>query len=342
MAKVRVGVNGMGRIGKNILRVIAEKFQDSVEIVAGNDVFSAADIAKSFVRDSVYGQFPVPVELVGENQIKLGEQVMTVYGEQDAANIPWGKHDVDVVLECTRFYLTTKKAQAHLNGGAKRVIMSAPPKDDTKVVVIGVNHDTLTGAEQIVSNASCTTNCYAPLTLAIDKSFPILSGLMCTTHAATSDQKIADTFGGAKNRALLNNILPVSTGAAKAVGKVLPHLNGKLNATALRVPVTTGSVVEAVYVLEGEHTAEEIAQALEANIPAINESSVMKQVLYFGARYECSADCIGSPYSSMVTPTILTIPSGGNTLAKLTSFYDNEMGYSHRMVELALILNALS
>jgi glyceraldehyde 3-phosphate dehydrogenase len=209
------------------------------------------------------------------------------------------------------------------------------------MVVVGVNHDTLTGNEQIVSNTSCTTNCYAPLTLAIDKSFPILSGLMCTTHAATSDQKIADTFGGAKNRSLLNNILPVNTGAAKAVGKVLPHLDGKLNATALRVPVNTGSVVEAVYLLEGERTSEEIAQALEANISVINESTLMKQVLYFGDRYECSADCIGSPYSSMVTPNILTIPSGSNTLAKLTSFYDNEMGYSHRMVELALMVNKI-
>jgi glyceraldehyde 3-phosphate dehydrogenase len=161
---------------------------------------------------------------------------------------------------------------------------------------------------------------------------------MSTTHAATSEQKIADTFGGAKSRSLLNNILPVSTGAAKAVGKVLPHLNGKLNATALRVPVNTGSVVEAVYLVEGEHSAEEIAQALEATIPVINTTSLMKQVLYFGDCYECSADCIASPYSSMVTPNILAIPTAGNTLMKLTSFYDNEMGYSHRMVELALIM----
>ena len=143
---------------------------------------------------------------------------------------------------------------------------------------------------------------------------------------------------GAKNRSLLNNILPVSTGAAKAVGKVLPHLNGKLSATALRVPVNTGSVVEAVYWLEGEHTAKEIAQALEVTVPVINAATLMKQVLYFGDCYECSADCIGSPYSSMITPNILTIPSEGNTLAKLTSFYDNEMGYSHRMVELALMM----
>ena len=196
MAKVRVGINGMGRIGKNILRVIAEKCQGSVEIVAGNDLFSAAEIARSFVRDSVYGQFPVQVELIHDNQIKLGEQVMTVYGEKDAANIPWGKHAVDVVLECTRFYLTAEKARAHLDAGAKRVIMSAPAKDNTKTVVIGVNHDTLSADDHIVSNASCTTNCYAPLTLAIDKNFPIISGLMSTTHAATSDQKIADTFGG--------------------------------------------------------------------------------------------------------------------------------------------------
>jgi glyceraldehyde 3-phosphate dehydrogenase len=339
MKKLRVGINGMGRIGKNIARVIVETFNDSIEIVAGNDLVSASDIAKTFERDSIYGKFPVPTTVEAENRLQLGQHHVTIYSEKDATNIPWRHHDVDVVFECSRFYLSQEKSQAHLDAGAKKVIISAPCKDQTKVIVVGVNHNTLTGEDTIISNASCTTNCYAPMTLAIDKSIPILSGLMSTTHAATSEQKIADTFGNAKSRSLLNNILLVSTGAAIAVGKVLPHLNGRLNATGLRVPVNTGSVVEAIYLLEGNHTANDITHVLEQNIPAINESTLLKQVIYFGDKYECSADCIGSPYSSMITKNILTIPCNGNTLTKLTSFYDNEMGFSYRMAELALIMN---
>lgn len=342
MKKLRVGINGMGRIGKNVARVIVEKFDDSIDFVAGNDLVSAPEIAKTFARDSIYGKFPVPIEVEADNQIRIGRHHVTIHSEKEAANIPWKAHDVDIVFECTRFYLSQEKSQAHLAGGAQKVIISAPCKDKTKTVVVGVNHDTLTREDTIISNASCTTNCYASMTFALDKSIPVLSGLMSTTHAATSEQKIADTFGNAKSRSLLNNILPVSTGAAKAVGKVLPHLDGKLNATALRVPVNTGSVVEAIYLLEGEHTSDDIVRLLERNIPAINNSTPLKQVIYYGDQYECSADCIGEPYSAMITSNILTIPINGNTLAKLTGFYDNEMGYSHRMVELALIMGRVN
>jgi glyceraldehyde 3-phosphate dehydrogenase len=184
------------------------------------------------------------VSLVSDNVIKVGRHEITVYAEKDAANIPWAKHDVDIVFECTGFYLSTEKASAHLKGGARKVIISAPAKDsETHTVVVGVNHDTLKAEETIVSNASCTTNCLAPLTKAVDMSHKIIAGLMSTTHAATSTQRVADFFGGGKNRATLNNVIPASTGAAIAVGKVLPHLNGKLNGTALRVPTDTGSVV---------------------------------------------------------------------------------------------------
>ena len=184
----------------------------------------------------MYGRFPAAVEQTAANKIRVGDHELTIYAEMDAANVPWGAHGVDIVFECTGFYLTTEKASAHLKGGARRVIVSAPCSDATDTVVVGVNHDILSAEHKIVSNASCTTNCLAPMTRAVDMSFPVKAGLMSTTHAATATQKVADTFGGGKNRATLNNVIPASTGAAVAVGKVLPHLNGKLNGTALRVP----------------------------------------------------------------------------------------------------------
>ena len=339
MAKIKVGFNGMGRIGKNVMRVIVEKFNDQIEIVAGNDLVSAEVIAKALPKDSIHGRFPVEVSLESENVIKIGDHKVTVYAEKDANNIPWAKHGVDVVFECTGFYLSTEKATAHLNAGAKKVIVSAPCSDDTKTIVIGVNADDLTGAEKVVSNASCTTNCLAPMTKAIDASYEIISGLMCTTHAATATQRVADFFGGAKNRATLNNIIPASTGAAKAVGKVLPHLNGKLNGTALRVPTDTGSVVEVVYLLKGKVTADELIAAMKKNAAAINAQSPTGNVLYVGDYYECSQDCVGEPFTSMVCDdNVVVVEAGENTQVKLTSYYDNEMGFSNRMAELAQIL----
>lgn len=342
MSKIRVGFNGMGRIGKNVMRVIVEKLDDKFDIVAGNDLVTNDLIAASLPKDSIYGRFPVPVEHVSDQVIKVGRHEITVYAEKDAANVPWGKHDVDIVFECTGFYLTSEKSNAHLKGGAKKVIISAPAKDkETHTVVVGVNHETLTAEHKIISNASCTTNCLAPLTKAVDMSHKIIAGLMSTTHAATSTQRVVDFFGGGKNRATLNNVIPASTGAAIAVGKVLPHLNGKLNGTALRVPTDTGSVVEAVYLVEGEVAKEQLAESISANVKKINDSTLMKQVAYFGDYYECSQDCVGEPFSSMITDNLIAVPLAGQTLVKATSFYDNEMGFSHRMAELAMIYNAL-
>jgi glyceraldehyde 3-phosphate dehydrogenase len=322
------------------MRVIVENFNDQIEIVAGNDLVSPADIAKGLPKDSIFGRFPVDVSLEGDNVIKLGDHSITVYAEKDANNIPWAKHNVDIVFECTGFYLSTEKSQAHLNAGAKKVIVSAPCGDSTKTVVVGVNHEILTAEDKIVSNASCTTNCLAPMTKAIDDTFKVISGLMSTTHAATATQKVADAVGGGKNRATLNNIIPASTGAAKAVGKVLPHLNGKLNGTALRVPTDTGSVVECVYQIEGEHSANEVMDAMQVNIAKMNASTLLKKTVYLGDFYECSRDCVGEPYSSMISDNVLTIPNNGTTLVKATSFYDNEMGFSHRMAELAIVLSS--
>ena len=338
MGKLRVGFNGMGRIGKNVMRVILGRLPERFEIVAGNDLVAADDIAASLPRDSVYGRFPAPVERGSGNAIRIGDHHVAIYGEQDAAAVPWGDHGVDVVFECTGFYLSRERSAAHLRAGARRVVVSAPCDDDTPTVVVGVNHESLTGAETIVSNASCTTNCLAPLAAVIDRSFPIAAGLMSTTHAATATQKVVDAFGGSKNRATLNNIIPASTGAAKAVGKVLPHLNGKLNGTALRVPTDTGSVVEAVFLIEGQHDAGEVMEGMHANIAAMNASTILGQIASLGDYYECSRDCVGEPYSSMIRDDLLAVPAGGGTLVKATSFYDNEVGFSHRMAELALLL----
>ena len=340
MSKIKVAFNGMGRIGKNVMRVILSKLDDKFDIVAGNDLVPTEEIAKSLPKDSIYGRFPVEVGMKGENVITMGRHEVTIYSEKDASNIPWDKHDVDIVFECTGFYLTTEKASAHLKGGAKKVIISAPAKDkETHTVVVGVNHDTIEAGEKILSNASCTTNCLAPLTKAIDMSHKIISGLMSTTHAATSTQRVADFFGGGKNRATLNNVIPASTGAAIAVGKVLPHLNGKLNGTALRVPTDTGSVVEAVYLVEGDVTKEQLEASIKENVKKMNDSTLMGQVAYYGDYYECSQDCVGEPYSSMITDNLIVIGLGGQTMVKATSFYDNEMGFSHRMAELAMIFN---
>ena len=340
MSTVRVGFNGMGRIGKNVMRVIVEKLNDRFAIVAGNDLVPAGDIAASLPKDSVYGRFPAPVAQTGADRIRVGDHELTIYAEKDAANVPWGDHGVDIVFECTGFYLSTAKAGAHLRGGAKRVIVSAPCTDDTDTVVVGVNHEAIAADRKILSNASCTTNCLAPMTKAVDLTFPVQAGLMSTTHAATATQKVADTFGGGKNRATLNNVIPASTGAAVAVGKVLPHLNGKLNGTALRVPTDTGSVVEAVYLIDGAPSAAEVVAAMQANAERINASSLLGQVITVNDYYECSRDCVGEPYSSMVSDNVLVVPAAGGSLIKVTSFYDNEMGFSHRMAELALILAA--
>ena len=342
MSRVRVAFNGMGRIGKNVMRVITSLYNDKIEIVAGNDLVSAKEISEALPKDSIHGRFPVNVSLAGKNVIQIGEHRVTVYAEKDARNIPWSKHNVDVVLECTGFYLDTEKSMSHINAGARKVIISAPCKDDTKTIVIGVNHDILEASDKIISNASCTTNCLAPLTRAVDDSFRIISGLMCTTHAATATQKVQDFFGGGKNRATQNNIIPASTGAAIAVGKVLPHLNGKLNGTALRVPTDTGSVTEVVYLLDGQYSLDEINTKVAENARKINGSSLSGKILDVNDYYECSRDAVGEPWSSMYIPSnSRIIESGDKTMVKMTSFYDNEIGYSNRMAELALIFASI-
>lgn len=338
MKKIKVGINGMGRIGKNLCRVITKDLQDHFDIVGANDLLSTQAIVKSLVRDTVHGLFPVEVGLSNENEMQVGFNQVKVFMERDAANIPWGELGVDIVFECSRFYLTTEKASAHLQAGAKKVILSAPPKDATPIFVVGVNADHINPDMKIISNASCTTNCLAPMVKALDDAFGVVSGLISTTHAATSTQRLVDVIGDAEERSALNNIIPTSTGAARAIGKVMPHLNGLLNGTALRVPVNDGSVLEAILVINGSQTAEQIITALKKEAEKQNQMSATGSILYVGDAYAVSADAVGSPWSAMVlTENTRTIPFADYTLAKLTAFYDNEIGYSYRMADLAIL-----
>ncbi|MBN1220424.1 MAG: type I glyceraldehyde-3-phosphate dehydrogenase [Anaerolineae bacterium] len=337
MNKIKVGINGMGRIGKNLCRVITQDLQDYFDIVAGNDIVAVEALARSFRRDSTHGRFPVEVNLLADNVMQLGPNRVKLFAEKDAANIPWGAWGVDIVFECTGFYLTREKASAHLQAGAKKVIISAPPKDKTPIFVVGVNDDRIAPGIDIISNASCTTNCLAPIVKALDDAFGVVSGLISTTHAVTMGQKVIDGIGSERNRATLNNIIPTSTGAARAIGKVLPHLEGLLNGTSLRVPVDDGSVVEAVMVIKGQHTVDQILAAMKEQAKQQNQRSVLNTVLYIGDDYEVSADAVGSSWSSMVlSNNAMVIPFDTYTLVKLTSFYDNEIGYSYRMADLAI------
>ncbi|MEM7029406.1 MAG: glyceraldehyde 3-phosphate dehydrogenase NAD-binding domain-containing protein [Chloroflexota bacterium] len=341
MRKTRLAINGLGRIGKNICRIITQDLQEHFDIVGANDLLPVETLAQSLRRDSVHGRFPVDVQVLDENTLQIGQNKTTIFTEREAKNIGWGDLDVDVVLECSRFYLTSEKASAHLEAGAKKVIISAPPKDNTPIYVVGVNTDTINEDYRIISNASCTTNCLAPITKALDDAFGVISGLMSTTHAATSEQSLVDTIGSAKTRSALNNIIPTSTGAARAIGKVIPHLEGQLNGTALRVPVDDGSVLEAVFVIKGNNTVNDIHAALQAQANQQNEASLSKSILYIGDEYEVSADSIGAKWSSMVlAQNTQVIPFDGYTQVKLTAFYDNEIGYAYRMADLARLMMA--
>jgi glyceraldehyde 3-phosphate dehydrogenase len=320
--------------------VITQDLQDYFDIVAANDIVSAEAITKSFKRDSVHGRFPVEVKLLADNLMQLGPNRVKLFTERDATNIPWGTLEADIVFECTGFYLTREKSLAHIQVGAKKVIMSAPPKDQTPIFVVGVNDDKISPEMNIISNASCTTNCLAPIVKALDDAFGVVSGLISTTHAVTIGQKVVDAIGSERDRSALNNIIPTSTGAARAIGKVIPHLDGLMNGTSLRVPVDDGSVTEAVMVIKGQHTVEQIISALEKQAERQNQRSALKTVLYIGDDFQVSADAVGAHWSSMVlSENAMAIPFDTYTLVKLTSFYDNEIGYSYRLADLAITFN---
>lgn len=328
---VKVGINGFGRIGRNVFRQALNN--DKIEIVAINDLTDAQMLAHLLKFDSVHGKLEEEVS-VDDDYIIVGDKKIRVFSEMDPQNIPWSDYGVEVVIESTGRFTNRADASKHLEAGAKKVIISAPGKDDDFTVVIGVNEDEYNpDNHHIISNASCTTNCLAPLAKVLHEKFGIKRGLMTTVHAYTNDQQILDLphKDYRRARAAAENIIPTTTGAAKAVGKVLPELNGKLNGMAIRVPVSNGSVVDLVAELNENVTAEEVNRVLREAA-----EGDLKGILEYSEDPLVSKDIVGNPHSSIVDGLSTMVME--DTLVKVVSWYDNEMGYSSRCVDLAIFL----
>jgi len=324
----RVGINGFGRIGRNFFRAQQQRGAD-IEIVAVNDLGDAKTMAHLLKYDSVLGPFPGDVAL-GDGVIEAGGESMKVLSERDPAALPWGDLGVDVVLESTGFFTDREGARKHIDAGAKKVVISAPATDPDVTLVLGVNDgDYDPAAHHIVSNASCTTNCVAPLARVLDDLAGIQSGFMTTIHAYTNDQNILDLPHKdlRRARAAAINLIPTSTGAAKAIGLVLPHLKGKVDGVSVRAPVPTGSLTDLVVTLGREVTKDEINEAYAAAA----SSGPLADVLHYSEDPLVSTDIVGNP-NSCIYDSLMTM-AHGNT-AKVFGWYDNEWGYSCRLVDL--------
>ena len=331
---VRVGINGFGRIGRNFFRAAKARGAD-IDFVAVNDLGSLDVMAHLLARDSVVGAYPGSIE-VAEDGITVDGDTLKVVSHRDPAEIPWGDLGVDVVVESTGIFTDRDAAAAHLAGGAPRVIVSAPSNGADATFVVGVNDDTFDPAQHIVvSNASCTTNCFVPLIKVLDDAFGVEKGLMNTIHAYTGDQMLVD--GPHKDlrraRAAAVNIVPTSTGAARATGLVLQSMQGRLDGTSLRVPVPTGSITDFVGVLGQDVTVEDV----NAAFAAAAASGPLEGILAYSEEPLVSSAIVGSPYSSIFDAG-LTMAMGN--LVKVLSWYDNEAGYSNRLVDLSLIVGA--
>ncbi len=325
MSTIKVAINGFGRIGRLVYRQIYN--MQGIDVVAINDLTSPKTLAHLLKYDSAQGRFDKSISAT-EDAIIVDNDTVKIYAQKDPSQIPWGAHDVDVVLECTGFFTDKDKAMAHITAGAKRVVISAPATGDLKTVVFNVNHEILDGTETIISCASCTTNCLAPMAKVLNDSFNIELGIMTTIHAYTNDQNTLDAPHPKndlrRGRAAAANIVPNSTGAAKAIGLVLPELKGKLDGSAQRVPTITGSLTELTSILSKKVTAEEVNAAMKA---AANES--------FGYTEDeiVSTDIIGTTYGSLFDATqtkVMTI--GDKQLVKTVSWYDNENSYVSQLV----------
>ncbi len=328
---VKVGINGFGRIGRNVFRAALAADAD-LEFVALNDLIDPETIAHLLKYDSIYGRFPGEVE-AGEGSITVNGSEVKVLSERDPADLPWGELGAEVVIESTGFFTARADAAKHLEAGAKKVIISAPAKEPDVTVALGVNFEDAYDPQnhQIISNASCTTNCLAPVAKVLNESFGIETGLMTTIHAYTSDQRLHDMPhpDPRRARAAALNLIPTTTGAAKAVGAVLPELNGKLNGFAMRAPVATGSVVDLVANVSRETSAEEINEVVRAAA-----EGPMKGILSYTEDPIVSTDIVGDPHSSIFDAG-QTMVIGDGRMIKAVSWYDNEWGYSNRCVELA-------
>ncbi len=328
---VKVGINGFGRIGRNVFRAAHAAGAD-LEFVAVNDLVDTETMAHLLKYDSILGRFPGKVEVDGET-IDVDGAPLKVLSERDPAALPWDDLGVDVVIESTGFFTKRADAAKHLEAGAKKVIISAPATEPDVTVALGVNFDEAydKDAHHVISNASCTTNCLAPLAKVLHESFGIEQGLMTTIHAYTADQRLQDMphKDPRRSRAAALNLIPTTTGAAKAVGLVLPELNGKLNGFSMRAPVPTGSAVDLVFTTADPLTPDQINAALKAAA-----EGPMKGILDYTEDAIVSTDIVGDPHSSIVD-ALSTMVIGDGRMAKVISWYDNEWGYSNRCVELA-------
>jgi glyceraldehyde 3-phosphate dehydrogenase len=328
MGKIKVGINGFGRIGRLVARSIYAYHQDEIEIVGINDLTDARTLAHLFKHDSVHGRFDGEVRADGDNLVINGTTI-GISAERDPADLKWGDRGADIVVESTGIFRKRDDAAKHLEAGAKKVIISAPAKSEgVKTVVLGVNDEVIDDDTQIYSNASCTTNCLAPMVKVLDDAFGLEKGFMTTVHAYTGDQQIVD--GPHKDlrraRAAAHNIVPTTTGAAKAVGLVLPHMQGKLDGGAVRVPVPDGSLTDLTAVLKKDVTLAQVNDAFKNAA-----SGAMKGILEYSEEELVSTDILGNPHSSIYDSGLTKVD--GN-LVKVVSWYDNEAGYSARTADL--------
>ncbi len=331
---IRVGVNGFGRIGRNFFRAVKQSGAD-VEIVAANDLGNVAEMAHLLKYDSVMGRLPYTVEVADDGIVVDGAKVR-ITAERDPKNLPWADLGVDVVVESTGFFTDRDKAAAHLEAGAPVVVISAPATNADATFVVGVNDDTFdAAAHKVVSNASCTTNCFVPMIKVLDDAFGVEKGLMTTTHAYTGDQNLVDGphSDARRARGAAINIIPTSTGAARATGLVLEAMKGKLDGTSLRVPVPTGSITDFVGILKNEASVEEINEAFRAAA----ESGPLAKVLDYTDEPIVSSDIVGTP-ASCTFDSKLTMSMGN--LVKVLGWYDNEWGYSNRLVDIVQVVAA--
>jgi len=331
----RVGINGFGRIGRSVFRILSD--HEEMEVVAINDLFDNEQLAYLLKYDTVMRRFDRQVR-VDETSMWVGDEKVAMTAERDPAKIPWKEFGVDVVVESTGVFRTRELLEKHLEAGASHVVLTVPPKDPVDaMVVIGVNDGDLSPEHRIVSNASCTTNCLAPLAKILDDAFGLREGFITTVHAYTNDQRLADVPHKSlrRSRAAAENVIPTTTGAARAVGKVLPHLDGRLDGLAVRVPVPDGSIVDLVAKLECDVTRDEVNDAVRQAA-----EGPMKNVVEYSADPLVSSDIIGNPHSSIFDAPSTTIEPNG--FVKVISWYDNEWGYSNRVVDLIGMLTRLS
>ncbi len=326
---IKVGINGFGRIGRNVFKVLVKKFAGELEVVGINDLTTPATLAHLLKYDSLFGKFEGTVEATEDSIIVNGNKIR-IYAERDPKNLPWGELGVDIVIESTGLFTDATKAKAHIEAGAKKVIISAPASNEDVTIVLGVNEEKYDAANHhIISNASCTTNCLAPFAKVLDREFGIVKGLMTTVHSYTNDQKILDQPHKdlRRSRAAAESMIPTTTGAAKAVALVLPQLKGKLNGFSLRVPTPTVSCTDLVVELAKPATVEDVNAALKKA-----SETDMKGILGYSEEPLVSMDYRGDERSSIID-ALSTMAIGGN-MVKVVSWYDNEWGYSTRLAEL--------